>query len=160
MDELQRFCREGVAWRHLRHPNILPLLGVTVSEPRFALVSEWMENGNINEFIRRDWWVNRVELVRFRFTAQEPVTDVNSVGWRCKWLEVYARPPYRPWRFERGTNFSNTRCLHTYVLLIYEGKHTDKRRTAELHRRLWPLHHHWRRSPCCRCNFSNIVDLK
>ena len=80
MDELQRFCREGVAWRHLRHPNILPLLGVTVSEHRFALVSEWMENGNINEFTRREWWVNRVELVRFRLTAQEPVTDVNSAG--------------------------------------------------------------------------------
>ena len=65
MNELQRFCREGVAWKHLRHPNILPLLGVTVGEHRFALVSEWMENGNINDFIERDQHVNRVELVRY-----------------------------------------------------------------------------------------------
>ena len=66
MDESQKFCREGVAWKHLRHPNILPLLGVTVSEYRFALVSEWMENGNINDFIKRDRHVNRTELVRHR----------------------------------------------------------------------------------------------
>ena len=64
MNGLQRFCREGVAWRHLRHPNILPLLGVTLNEHRFALVSEWMEHGNINEFIERDEHINRVELVR------------------------------------------------------------------------------------------------
>ena len=67
----QRFCREGVAWNHLRHPNILPLLGVTLNEHRFALVSEWMENGNINEFIQRDRHINRTELVR-----------CHSISWR------------------------------------------------------------------------------
>ena len=72
MNELQRFCREGVAWRHLRHPNILPLLGVTLNEQRFALVSEWMDHGNINEFIKRDKHVNRVELVRGHLTLHEP----------------------------------------------------------------------------------------
>jgi len=69
---LQRFCREAVAWRHLRHPNILPLLGVTLNEHRFALVSEWMENGNINEFIVRYRHINRAELVRYRLTPQKP----------------------------------------------------------------------------------------
>ena len=59
----QGFCREVVAWRHLRHPNILPLLGVTVAENRFVMVSEWMDNGNINEFIRRDFDTNRTALV-------------------------------------------------------------------------------------------------
>ena len=64
MNGLQRFCREGVAWKHLRHPNILPLLGVTVSERRFAMVSEWMEHGNINEFVEKNRHVNHAELVR------------------------------------------------------------------------------------------------
>jgi len=61
---LQRFCREGVAWKHLRHPNILPLIGVIVSNQRFAMVSAWMENGNINEFVGKDQHTNRIELVR------------------------------------------------------------------------------------------------
>jgi serine/threonine protein kinase len=61
---LQRFCREAVVWKHLRHPNVLSLLGVTVSERRFAMVSKWMEHGNINEFVEKDSRVNRTELVR------------------------------------------------------------------------------------------------
>jgi serine/threonine protein kinase len=60
----QSFCREGVAWKHLRHPNVLPLLGVTISENRFAMVSEWMDNGNIIEFVARYEHLNRAELVR------------------------------------------------------------------------------------------------
>jgi serine/threonine protein kinase len=63
MNGLQRFCREAVAWKHLRHPNVLPLLGVTVSERRFAMVSKWMEHGNINEFVEKYEHVNRTELV-------------------------------------------------------------------------------------------------
>jgi len=43
-----------------------------VGEYQFALVSEWMDNGNINDFIERDRNVNRVELVRPHLTAQEP----------------------------------------------------------------------------------------
>ncbi|KAF9643698.1 kinase-like protein [Thelephora ganbajun] len=58
-----RFCREVVAWKHFRHPNILPLLGVTVSGTRLLMVSEWMENGNINEFVERDLSTNRTALL-------------------------------------------------------------------------------------------------
>ena len=52
---IQWFCKEVVMWRALRHPNVLPLLGVTMSEdpPRFVMVSEWMKNGNINEYLKR-----------------------------------------------------------------------------------------------------------
>jgi len=72
MTTFQRFCREAVAWKHLRHPNILPLLGVTVGEHQFAMVSEWMTYGNVNEFIKREWHVSRAELVSCRLTPQEP----------------------------------------------------------------------------------------
>jgi len=69
---LQGFCREAVAWKHLRHPNILPLLGVILNERRFALVSEWMENGTINEFVERDRDINRVRLVRCHLVLRQP----------------------------------------------------------------------------------------
>ena len=75
MNELQRFCREGVAWKHLRHPNILPLIGVTVSNQRFAMVSAWMENGNINEFVEKDRHVNRIELVRDALDPSRTLID-------------------------------------------------------------------------------------
>jgi len=77
---LQRFCQEGVAWKHLRHPNILPLLGVTINEHRFAMVSEWMENGNINEFVGKDRHVNRTELVCVRSSPTGAWLIQHSVG--------------------------------------------------------------------------------
>jgi len=52
-----------VTWKALCHQNVLPLLGVTMSNKQFAMVSEWMDNGNINEFIKTHKDVNRFELV-------------------------------------------------------------------------------------------------
>lgn len=46
---------------------MLPLLGVMMEKPfsLFAMASEWMVNGNINEFIKAHQDVNRFELVGF-----------------------------------------------------------------------------------------------
>ena len=56
-----------MAWNVLRHPNVLPLLGVTMTEDprRFVMVSEWNENGNINAFVKANPSANRLKLVRF-----------------------------------------------------------------------------------------------
>ncbi|KAF5342728.1 hypothetical protein D9757_014476 [Collybiopsis confluens] len=45
----KEFCREALVWRQLRHPNILPLLGVNIDlfSPSFCLVSPWMENKDV-----------------------------------------------------------------------------------------------------------------
>lgn len=56
-----------MAWGALHHPNVLPLLGVTISENRLVMVSEWMVKGNINEFMRADPNADRLELVCFPF---------------------------------------------------------------------------------------------
>lgn len=59
----QRFSKEAVLWKFLRHPNVLPLIGVMVSECQFAMVSDWMENGNANEYVKANPDVDRLELV-------------------------------------------------------------------------------------------------
>ena len=153
----QRFCREGVAWKHLQHPNILPLLGVTVNEYRFALVSEWMENGNINEFAERDHRINRSELVCHNLTSAGPTLMHYLVGWCCKWFEVYAQPPHSTRRSERGTEFTQIEHLHTYTSVDREGEHPNQQGPASLHCRLWSLNHHWR----CNCcwGLSGVVGL-
>ena len=61
-----------MTWKALRHPNVLPLLGVIMTETRFAMVSEWMANGNINQFVRAHQDANRFELVRFRSESCDP----------------------------------------------------------------------------------------
>ncbi|KAF9645270.1 kinase-like protein [Thelephora ganbajun] len=60
---IRRFCKEFVTWKALCHPNVLPLLGVAMLETQFAMVSEWMPNGNINHFVKSHLDVNRFELL-------------------------------------------------------------------------------------------------
>jgi len=56
-------------WSALRHPNVLPLLGVTVAGTRYAMVSKWMMDGNINMFVEAHPDTNRLGLVGFPFGA-------------------------------------------------------------------------------------------
>ena len=52
-------------WSTFRHPNVLPLLGVNMTGPRYAMVSEWMVNGNIDEFVEACPDADRLVLVGF-----------------------------------------------------------------------------------------------
>ena len=64
-----------MTWNTLSHPNVLPLLGVTMDDQQFVMVSEWMENGNINKFIKARQDVDRFELVHFFPVGYKPFTD-------------------------------------------------------------------------------------
>ena len=76
-EPLQNFCKEVIAWKNLRHPNVIPLLGAVMTENRLAMVSEWMANGNINQFVSAHQDVNRFELVSFPFGLLGSSTWVN-----------------------------------------------------------------------------------
>ena len=69
---VQRFCKEVVMWKFLRHPNVLPLVGVAMSETRFARISDWMTNGNIIDFVNARPDVDRHGLVGFSFKVLLP----------------------------------------------------------------------------------------
>ena len=59
-----------MTWKILRHPNVLSLdslLGVTMDDTQFAMISDWMVNGNIIEYINANSDANRFEFVGFRF---------------------------------------------------------------------------------------------
>ncbi|KAJ7126699.1 kinase-like domain-containing protein [Mycena epipterygia] len=58
------FGREALIWRQLSHPNLLPFYGLYYVENRLCLVSPWMENGHILEFIKNSPSdVNRLSLI-------------------------------------------------------------------------------------------------
>ena len=50
-------------WKSLRHPNLLPLLGVTMAGTKLVMVSDWMIYGTINEFLKSHPNADRLELV-------------------------------------------------------------------------------------------------
>ena len=61
----QRLCREIICWKYLSHPNILPLLGVSVSADLrcFRILTEWMPRGNLIEYTKVNTGANRLILV-------------------------------------------------------------------------------------------------
>ena len=60
----QKYCWEAITSRQEKHPNILSIEGVAPRLSRFCVVSEWMVNGNIMEYVRKYQKVNRLDLVR------------------------------------------------------------------------------------------------
>jgi serine/threonine protein kinase len=66
----QSFRNEVVTWRHLRHPNIVPFLGVC-DKSTLCLVSHWMEEGTLLDFFARH--------PRERRTSYVSCTRVTSV---------------------------------------------------------------------------------
>ena len=55
--------KEVVGWKWVHHENILPFVGVLSKPPLFSIISEWMENGNIMNFIKTRPDYNRLRLV-------------------------------------------------------------------------------------------------
>ena len=98
----QAFCKEFVTWKVLRHPNVLPLVGVMVTEDRFAMVSKWMANGNISQFVTARPDANRFELVSSLSKSMRSSTIIDDhvapvVGRRCEGIDLYARSGDGPW---------------------------------------------------------------
>ena len=55
-----------MTWKTLHHPNVLPLIGVTMMEERFVVVSEWMDNGDVIQFSKNND-ADRLQLVFLLF---------------------------------------------------------------------------------------------
>jgi len=48
-------------WKRLTHPNIVPLLGITITP--FQLISNWMPGGDLPEYIKRNSDTDQLGLV-------------------------------------------------------------------------------------------------
>ncbi|KAK1227557.1 hypothetical protein PQX77_009467 [Marasmius sp. AFHP31] len=50
----KRYLREALVWRHLKHQNVLPFLGIFYSKDdgQFCLISPWMDNGNLLQYLK------------------------------------------------------------------------------------------------------------
>jgi serine/threonine protein kinase len=48
----------------LRHPNIVPFVGIVEGSHQFLLVSEWMEHGHIMDYLKIKPNAPKNELVR------------------------------------------------------------------------------------------------
>ncbi|CAE7191820.1 unnamed protein product [Rhizoctonia solani] len=60
---LKRAARELYIWSRMDHPNIHRLQGVILFRDQYlGMVSEWMENGNLHEYLRQHPFTDRYQL--------------------------------------------------------------------------------------------------
>ena len=60
-DIAEAFFGEAVVWKRLRYPNVMLFLGVTTTP--LQLVSEWMSNGTLTEYVNASPGADRISLV-------------------------------------------------------------------------------------------------
>ncbi|KDQ16384.1 hypothetical protein BOTBODRAFT_94587, partial [Botryobasidium botryosum FD-172 SS1] len=60
---LQRLAREAKVWNQLSHPSVLPFLGLCILDSVPYLVSPWMENGHVLDFVQKNPNVDRLRLL-------------------------------------------------------------------------------------------------
>lgn len=52
---------EAAIWKHLKHPNISPLLGITAIPPQF--VSDWATAGDLRDYLKENPTADRIALL-------------------------------------------------------------------------------------------------
>jgi serine/threonine protein kinase len=94
-NETQTFCQEAVVWKRLNHPNIVPLLGITITP--FQLISNWISGGDLLDYIKKNPDADRLNLVRLPAVA--PITRLASLPAirHCRGPSLPALPQCHPW---------------------------------------------------------------
>ena len=59
----QVFCGEVLVWKRISHHNIVPFFGVSEAHVPLSMVSEWMPNGNVRDYVRNNPERSRLQLV-------------------------------------------------------------------------------------------------
>ncbi|KAG8729729.1 hypothetical protein FRC10_003487 [Ceratobasidium sp. 414] len=59
---LKRATRELYTWSKAKHKNVQELLGVIMFQGQLGMVSPWMDNGNLEEYIQKNPGVDRHDL--------------------------------------------------------------------------------------------------
>ncbi|KAF7354911.1 DH domain-containing protein [Mycena sanguinolenta] len=61
---MKKLGREALIWRQLSHPNLLPFLGLYMLDDRLCLISPWMDNGDLKNFLTNaPSGIDRVSLI-------------------------------------------------------------------------------------------------
>lgn len=67
---MKELSKEGILWHFSLHENVLPLLGISCKKFQngkpdlLVLVTPWMANGTLKEFLRSNPNTDRFKMVR------------------------------------------------------------------------------------------------
>ncbi|KAJ7138852.1 kinase-like domain-containing protein [Mycena filopes] len=102
---LKGFSREAIIWRQLCHPNLLPFFGLCYRDMRLCLVSPWMENGNIMEYLSKHPGVARLPLILDVSLGLEYLHKENIIHGDLQAINILVTPSGRAciWNFYLST---------------------------------------------------------
>lgn len=60
---IQISSSEVKRWQQLNHHNVLPFYGIWENNNSISLVTPWMKNGDITEYLKHDQISNRIRFV-------------------------------------------------------------------------------------------------
>ena len=82
-DRPQKYCKEVVICRRMRHCNVLSVEGVAPQLFELCMVSKWMSQGNMTQYMKNNENVDRMKLVSLLALcgASVYVHPRCSVGW-------------------------------------------------------------------------------
>ncbi|KAG8725018.1 hypothetical protein FRC09_010222 [Ceratobasidium sp. 395] len=116
--DLKASARELHAWSKYNHPNIVQLLGVALFQDRIAMISPWMANGTLCQYIARFPGVDRCHLCHEIASGVAYLHSMGTVHGDIKGLNVLVS--------QDGTakliDFGNSRLKNS--TLRFSGLHT------------------------------------
>ncbi|XP_006463731.1 hypothetical protein AGABI2DRAFT_208652 [Agaricus bisporus var. bisporus H97] len=92
---LKMLSHEALLWGQLSHPNILPFYGIYINEVRrnrFGLVSPWMENGNVVNYLKHNPDVSRLPLIHDIASGLQYLHSLNVVHGDIKGNNILVTP--------------------------------------------------------------------
>ncbi|KAF8603726.1 kinase-like protein [Ceratobasidium sp. AG-I] len=85
---LKRATREIYMWSKAKHPNVHELMGVVMFQGHLGMVSMWMENGSLHEYIQTNPDVDRYELCIQAATGVSYLHSIRMVHGDIKALNI------------------------------------------------------------------------
>lgn len=104
---LQIYAKEAIVWGQLRHPNVVPFLGIyylNEAREQVCLVSPWMKNGNLVNYLK-----NKPSAPRPLFVSPSIFLNLLDsysflgLRYRCR-PGVYTQSKPSPQRHQRGSH--------------------------------------------------------
>ena len=72
------YYKEVTVWKRLNHPNVLPTLGAAPSIAELCVVSPWMPDGYLLQYLAKYPEASRVHIVSVRDVYDNEYTELNT----------------------------------------------------------------------------------
>ncbi|KAJ6589507.1 kinase-like domain-containing protein [Mycena capillaripes] len=140
---LKEFGREALIWRQLSHPNLLPFFGLYYLDSRLCLVSPWMENGHLMEFLSNaPADIKRVDLILDIAMGLEYLHSEQIVHGDLKGTNILVTPSRRACIADFGlSSIVSTMTVHFSHSTVNSPKGTLRWQAPELLRGTRSNHH-------------------